>query len=194
MIYNLYEPSFLENDISLILNEIKNYYSFNESNGKITAYSLIKNENFWASEETHKMFNTLIPKIKSLHKDMYSMVESIHNIKEKTTFNRNLITKNYPIFNEFTEFNNIIKHYNKKSIEITFTILNYVETTHNLLDFSLNFKDIKSGRVIHYQYKEFIEFFIIFLINYKLIIPSVDIYSNYNKPHAHSITTQTLSC
>jgi len=136
------------------------FYDISFTQDKITLTSKITeiSNSFWSSEENTKEFNTHIPNFKSIHKDMYHLIESIVIFKSGD-FDIESFESKYPIFKEFRLLNNIFKHPKKKSIEISFTKIAHINQKQ--FDLMCNFKAQDSFKCL--MYSEFIVLFITIL-------------------------------
>ncbi|MEO6832219.1 MAG: hypothetical protein ABI378_07465 [Chitinophagaceae bacterium] len=88
----------------------------------ITVRSLMKGdmENFWASNENTAEFNHLIPSFKSLHRDMYSFIESLCRLRDGS-YDYLAFENRFEYYKQFRELNNKFKHPEKKSIQVVLT-------------------------------------------------------------------------
>lgn len=167
-IYDLNDISYLQYDIKQIFEKIENVFDVDVENGKITAKSkiIVDKKYKWFSEECKKAFNENIPKIKSVHKDMYAIIETIQQNKTNK-FDRKFLEDNYKYFKEFRLFNNKVKHYKDKEVKISLTSVVYMEHDCNRIDFYCNFKYKESFEAV--RYIEFIELFLILLNDMNVI-------------------------
>jgi hypothetical protein len=135
VIYSLLDISDLENDLEFILNRIEEMYSVRIEKDTIYLYSLMddkSNANF-ISVESSVEFNKLIPRYKSLHKDMYAFIESISRLGDKK-FDYKHFESIYENFKYFRLLNNMFKHPEEKNMEILFTkVFNINQNTFDLL-------------------------------------------------------------
>ncbi len=169
-IYNLNEAYYLWEDIEQVLNTIDSLYSIEYSNDKrfIKSKTKISSEFHFTSKECQIAFNKLIPKIKSLHKDMYGLIEAISKHKNNNQFHTRQLADRYDNFNEFRQLNNRFKHFTEQDVKIDLTSLVMIEGKYNIIDVYCNFKK-KDKNLIPIRYPEFIETFLTFLASYNLI-------------------------
>lgn len=169
-IYDLNQTYYLWQDIEEVTNQIGLLYSIENENGKrfIKSKTIVNSEHHWTSGECNTAFNKLIPKIKSLHKDMYSLIEAIYKYKNNNLFDRNSLERIYQNFKEFRLLNNQFKHYSSGSIEINVIPLVMMEDGQHVIDVFCNFKQ-KNGKIIPIRYPDFIETFLLFLRDNELI-------------------------
>ncbi len=140
-IYDLNNIKYLELDIESILNRIGELYKVDFKKTKTSYYpkTLVDNKHHWTSEICKNTFNKLIPEVKSLHKDMYAVLETI--FKSKTgNFKKFQLERKYPYLKEFRLLNNKFKHYNDTEAGITLTELVIMEQHGHLIDIYCNFK------------------------------------------------------
>lgn len=140
-IYDLNNIQYLEHDIESILNRIDELYKVEFKKEKTSYYpkTLVDNKHHWTSDVCKDTFNKLIPGVKSLHKDMYAVLETI--FKSKTgDFKKLELEKKYPYLKEFRLLNNKLKHYNDTEAEINLTELVMMEQHGHLIDIYCNFK------------------------------------------------------
>ena len=78
-IYDLNNSYYLYEDVEHIIDKIGTLFEINFFKNKIEFISKIKYpENaFWISDEVTKIFNDQIPTIKSIIKDIYSIIEGV---------------------------------------------------------------------------------------------------------------------
>lgn len=141
-VYNLNNIVYLEKDITSIFNRISNLYDVEFKKEVTLFHSKLKvDENIhWASKECIEIFNNLIPEVKSLHKDMYSVIENIFTARKGKFKPIEKLEPLIPHFKEFRLFNNKLKHYKNKEAEIN--ILKRVDILPNgyYIDISCQFK------------------------------------------------------
>jgi hypothetical protein len=140
-IYDLNNIQYLEHDIKNILNRIDQLYKVEFKKGKTLYYpkTFVDNKYHWTSYVCKDTFNKLIPEVKSLHKDMYAVLETI--FKSKTgNFKKLELEKKYSYLKEFRLLNNKLKHYNDTDAEINLTELVIMEQYGHLIDIYCNFK------------------------------------------------------
>ena len=167
-IYDLDNIEYLKIDINQTLEKIKDLFELNFDNEKIEVVSkLVVDEKYkWFSDECQIAFNEKIPILKSIHKDMYAIIETI--IKNKTnSFDINAFENKYEYFKEFRLFNNKIKHFNNQNAEITLTAIVLNESIGNRIDYYCNFNYNDSFNALFFT--EFIKLFIKLLVDFDII-------------------------
>lgn len=114
-IYDLDNSYYLYQDIEDILDSISNMYDikFGVKSTEYTSKIFLSNEHHWASNKSAETFNKLVPKVKSLTKDMYSIIEGIYTSK-RGEFKKIELEKEYKNLKEFRIFNNKLKHHNDR--------------------------------------------------------------------------------
>ena len=169
-IYDLNQAYYLWEDIQEIIDRIGSLYTIEKVNNKrfIKSASEVLGKPSMVSKENEIAFNKLIPKLKSLHKDMYSLMEAITKYKNDGEFNINDLASKYNNFDEFRHLNNKFKHFDTKGIAITLTSLVMMESNKSIIDAYCNFKK-PDDSFSTIRYPEFIETFLVFLNDYDLI-------------------------
>jgi hypothetical protein len=83
MVYNLTAIGDLENDLTFILQRLETVYDIKFEGNKILISPNIdiKTESHFTTDENTKEFNEYIPSFKSIHRDMYSFIESLSRLK-----------------------------------------------------------------------------------------------------------------
>ncbi len=140
-VYDLDNIAYLKYDINQTIEKMNGLFDLNCNNGKIevTSKLIVDKKYKWFSEECQNAFNEKIPYLKSLHKDMYAIIETI--LKSGTSkFDTKALEAKYENFREFRLFNNKIKHYGNQVAEINLTSAVLDEPTGNRIDFYCNFK------------------------------------------------------
>lgn len=170
-IYDLNNGHFLFEDIEVLLDEISELYelTFDKANTTYTPKTSISSEHSWVSDETTKTFNKLVPKIKSMTKDMYSIIESINKSK-RGTFDKQKLEKRFTNLKELRLLNNKFKHFDNQSVDVSLTSLVMMQSEKYLLDCHVNYK-YSHGPVKHSskRFSEFIQVFLNILESEKLI-------------------------
>ncbi|HRP37019.1 MAG: hypothetical protein BGO87_07420 [Flavobacteriia bacterium 40-80] len=168
-LYDLNQAYYLWEDIKEIIDRIGTLYTIEKVNGQRFIKSITETpETTIFSKENEVIFNQLVPKIKSLHKDMYSLIEAITKHKNNGEFNIHMLADRYYNFDEFRHLNNKFKHFDTRGVTITLTSLIMMENNKNIIDVYCNFtKGDGSFKAI--RYPDFIETFLAFLVNYELI-------------------------
>lgn len=165
-VYDLQNPAYLEYDITSMIDRINQYFKIDFENGQIQISTKLvdTSDTFWASEENSEEFNQHIPTFKSLHTDMYAIVENISKQKfgkfEYTEFE-----DKYEDFKEFRLLNNLIKHLKKKEVEITITKVVYVYEKQ--FDLTINFHYSDSPKYLFYS--SFVTLFLTILMDFEII-------------------------
>jgi hypothetical protein len=169
-IYSLNNPAHLKHDINYALNQLGLLYDVEFKNDKIEALPKTKIEDsyFWLSKEVTDIFNELVPKLKSLHKDMYATIESLHR-GLWGDFNIKKLETQYPHFREFRLFNNRLKHFesNGISIELTQLVIMNQQGFH-LIDMYCNFL-YKDEPKVYLRFIDFVNIFLTILEDNKAI-------------------------
>lgn len=134
-IYDLNNIHYLEHDIESILNRIDELYKveFKKEGTSYYPKTQVDNKHHWTSEVSKETFNKLVPGIKSLHKDMYALLETIFKSKTGDFKKKQLETK-YPNLKEFRLLNNKLKHFNDTEAEINLTKAVIMESHGHLID------------------------------------------------------------
>jgi hypothetical protein len=158
-VYDLDDIGFLVHDIDKVLTKINSFYHVNFDKAGTTYYPkrAADNTKHWTSNETSEVFNKMIPEIKGLHKDMYSIIESISKAK-KGQFKKDDLEKRYENFRQFRLLNNKFKHFNNQQADINLTQMVIMESTGHLIDIYVNFK-FKNNFETH-RYCEFVDTFL----------------------------------
>jgi hypothetical protein len=140
-IYDLNNIQYLEHDIESILNKIDELYKveFKKEGTSYHPRTLVDNKHHWTSEICKEAFNKLIPGIKSLHKDMYAVLETIFRSKTGD-FKKFQLEERYPNLKEFRLLNNKFKHFNNIETEINLTEVVIMESHGHLIDIYCNFQ------------------------------------------------------
>ena len=141
-IYDLNNLSFLHNDIEGILSKVDNLYSVDFTNNIFTSKTRLDNNHHWTSDESNKIFNTLIPIVKTLIKDTYAIIETLYK-DELGKFDKNVIASlelKHTYFKEFRLLNNKFKHHNDKEAEITLTQIVLMDGAGQYIDVFINYK------------------------------------------------------
>lgn len=169
-IYDLNQAYYLWEDIKEIIDRIGTLYTIEKVNGQrfIKSTTESPGKPTFFSKENEDTFNRLIPKIKSLHRDMYSLIEAITKHKNDGEFKTDTLADKYGNFDEFRHLNNKFKHFDTKGVTITLTSLVMMENNKNIIDVYCNFKK-QDGSFKAVRYPDFIETFLVFLNDYELI-------------------------
>jgi len=140
-VYDLNNTSFLAHDIEKTLTKINSLYRVTFSKTQATYYPkrVADNSKHWTSGEINEVFNKMIPEVKSLHNDMYSIIESISKAK-KGLFKKDDLEKRFENFKEFRLLNNKFKHFSNQQADINLTQVVVMEQGQHLIDIYVNFK------------------------------------------------------
>lgn len=138
-VYDLNNSAYLEEDIENVIDRIGDLYEIEFLKERIKFTSKIKfpEDAFWISDETTKKFNESIPVIKSIVKDIYSILEGIFVAKYGKFDKRNLEIK-YNNLKELRELNNKLKHHNTK--KVIFNLVSIVNINEKTLDCLIQYK------------------------------------------------------
>jgi hypothetical protein len=166
-VYSLTNIDDLENDLNDIVNRISSIYQIEFIGDKIIISPNLLDESnvFWAAEENTIEFNKHIPKFKSLHKDMYSFIETIVR-NRKGTYNYLDFEREYENFKEFRLLNNTFKHNEKKQVEIYFSKIVIIDNQQKF-ELLCNFKDNNGDNCLVYSL--FVKLFLTILVDLKAI-------------------------
>lgn len=158
-VYDLDNIAFLSHDIDKVLTKINTLYhvDFKVTGTTYFPKRVADNLNHWTSNETNEVFSKMIPEIKSLHKDMYSIIESISKTK-RGKFKIDDLETTYDNFKEFRLLNNKFKHFDNSHAEITLTQMVIMDKNNHLIDIHVNFKYHDAFRT--FRYCEFIDTFL----------------------------------
>jgi len=165
-IYDLDNIEYLENDLDTLLDRLSAIYDikFRKEKIEITPKLSDTSKTFWASEENTVEFNKHIPDYKNLLREMYAFIENITVFKLKK-YEYSIFEAVYPNFKEFRFFNNKLKHQEKKSTEISFTKIVFLDQ--NLFDLCCNFKYPDKLEVV--MFSEFVIIFLTIIKNFNVI-------------------------
>ena len=158
-IYDLNNTYYLQHDLENVLSRIDSLYKVDFLKGKTVYYpkTLVDNNHHWTSDVCKETFNKLIPIVKSLHKDMYAILETIFK-SNNNEFDKSNLEKKYTYLKEFRLLNNKFKHYNDKEAEINLTELVLMEPKGHLIDIYCNFKYPNKFEAI--RFADFIDIFL----------------------------------
>ena len=157
-VYDINNIQYLEYDIKNILVCIDGLYDveFRKDETLYNSKIFVSKENIWASDIVKETFNNIIPKVKSLHKDMYALIEVISKLPT-VRFDTNVLEETHSNLKEFRLFNNKLKHGNANSVEIN--LLEIVEMKENghFIDIGITFRYISDFKLL--RFSDFIEIF-----------------------------------
>jgi len=165
-IYDLDNINYLEYDLETLLKRLYDIYDIRFVKDKIEIIPKISDnsDTFWASEENTLEFNKHVPNYKSLIRDMYAFIENITVFKLQK-YEYPIFEAAYTNFKEFRLFNNKLKHQEKKTIEILFTKIVFLDN--NLFDLCCTFKYPNKIEIV--MYSEFVIIFLNIIKNFNLI-------------------------
>lgn len=102
----------------------------------------------------------MIPKIKSLTKDMYSTLECIF-ISKNGKFHKLQVENRFNNLKELRLLNNKFKHYKNQEAEISLTSLVLIQNDVHLLDCYVNFKYLKDDQKLKcLRFSELVDVFL----------------------------------
>ena len=158
-IYDLNNVYYLEHDIKTIFESIDKLYrvEFKLDKTHLHSKTLIDNSHHWTSDVCKETFNNLVPAIKSLHKDMYALLETIF-ISKTGKFNKPALEIKYQYLKEFRLLNNKFKHFNDKEAEINLTEIVLMEPAGHVIDIFCTF--IYPSNFEALRFSTFIEVFL----------------------------------
>lgn len=157
-VYDINNYAYLEKDIEITIDKIGNLYEIHFLKNKIVFVSKIKfPENAsWISNETTNTFNESIPIIKSIIKDIYSILEGVFVFKYKK-FDKLKQEKKYIYLKELREFNNKLKHHNNKNV--TFQLVSIININQQTLDCMIQYKYEEDVQISIISLAEFFKLF-----------------------------------
>ena len=159
-IYDLDNSYFLYQDIEDVLNLISELYDikFGLKKNDFNSKTILSKEHHWASNKSIETFNKLVPKLKSLTKDMYSIIEGVY--KSKTgKFNKPELEKKYKFFKEFRVFNNKLKHHNDREATIKLTEISMIKEKETIIGCYIQFNYIKTEKTELIRFTDLINVF-----------------------------------
>lgn len=161
-IYDLNNSYYLYEDVEHTIDKIGSLFEINFLKNKIEFISKIyyPENAFWISDEVTKIFNDQIPIIKSIIKDIYSIIEGVFVAKVGKFDKINLEVK-YPELKILREFNNKLKHHNNKNI--TFNIVSIININTQSLDCIIQYKYNKNTKIEIILLTKFFELFFLIL-------------------------------
>lgn len=169
-IYNLNNPFFLYEDVEAALDDISNLYDVKFGINQIEYISkiFIPKEIHWVSDKSVEIFNKSIPKIKSITKDMYSIIEGIFKAR-KGNFDKLNLERQYPNLRELRLFNNKLKHHENRDFDINLTKIAMLGESGHLMDCFLQFKNLKTNELSLVRFANLINVFFIILETEEII-------------------------
>jgi hypothetical protein len=168
-IYDLNNLSFFQNDLEDIYSKVDALYFVDFKNSHLSSKARLDNSLHWTTDEANAIFNALVPKIKTLTKDMYAIIETIHK-DELGKYDKHIIESlesKYPNFKEFRLLNNKFKHHNDTDAEIQVTKMVLMDGVGQYVDVYVNYKyqDRFDGKF----FSEFIKLFFKILEEKKVV-------------------------
>jgi hypothetical protein len=159
-IYDLDNSYFLYEDIEDVFDLITNMYDlkFDANSIIYKPKTILSKEHHWTSNNSAELFNKLIPKIKSLTKDMYTIIEGIH-LSKRGEFKKLELEKEYTHLKEFRIFNNKLKHHKNREAKISITKLSTISEKGNFIDCYIQFVYIKTDTMVTLMFTDFINVF-----------------------------------
>lgn len=140
-IYDIDNPYHLKEDVDAILSEISDLYSIKFNKGGKNEYwskTVIPKEQSWVGNESKKAFNQLVPKIKSLTTDMYSIIEGVMKSKNGH-FKKLVLEHEYENLKHFRVFVNKLKHHNDREAKIILSELVFMGPNGHGIDLMIQF-------------------------------------------------------
>lgn len=139
-LYDLSNAYFLNEDIEIIFDRIEELYDvkFLVSGNEYMPKTEIPDDQHWISNDATKVFNKLVPKLKSLTEDMYSIIEGIYKSK-RGEFKKPELEKEFENLKEFRIFNNKIKHHNDREAEVNIVSLSMINGNKTFVDCYIQF-------------------------------------------------------
>jgi hypothetical protein len=167
-IYDLNNSYYLHGDMEHTIDKIGDLFEINFYQIKIEFISKIKypETTFWASDEVTKIFNDQIPTIKSIIKDIYSIIEGIF-VAKNGKFDKPRLEIKYPELKILREFNNKLKHHNNKNI--IFNIISLANVQSKTLDCIIQYKYENTTQIEIIQLTIFFELFFLILEDENII-------------------------
>ena len=142
-IYSLNESNFLYKDVEDIIKIISDLYNYSFKEGRIVFMpkTSVSNKYSMFSKEVTDEFNKLVPRLKSLVRDIYALIENIF-VAKYGEFKKLKLEEKYEFLKELRLLNNKLKHYANKGVEITLTQCTLSEGQDYTIDcfFSLNIR------------------------------------------------------
>lgn len=168
MVYDLDIEHFLNEDVQNVVHRVMEFYDFERVADNLIFHSkfILPDDIHFASNDADKLFATIVPKIKSLHNDMYRIIESIHNAKTGGTPDVKTLEDKYALLTEFRVLNNKFKHYSRNR-KIKITNVTIIDGSQKM-ELQFLFFD-KAGLVTSVLYSQFINLFLKYLEDNELI-------------------------
>ncbi len=161
-IYDLNNSAYLYEDIENVIGRIGNLYEIQFQKDRIKFISKIKypEDASWISNETAKIFNESIPLIKSIIKDIYSIIEGIF-VDKNGKFDKSRVENKYKHLKVLREFNNKLKHHNNKNI--IFNLTSMVNIHEQTLDCYIQYKYENETKIWILPLVEFFQLYFIIM-------------------------------
>ncbi|WP_408034680.1 hypothetical protein [Tenacibaculum aestuarii] len=167
-VYDLDNSYYLYEDIGVVLDVIGELYEVKFHHNKNEYIPKTFDENYWVSDESNQAFNKLIPRIKSLTKDIYAIIEGIYKAKYND-FKKLELERKYKNLKELRLFNNKLKHHNNREAKITLTKLAMLYPKGNLIDCYVQFQYKKNNDFNILRFTDLIDVFFRILEEEKII-------------------------
>jgi hypothetical protein len=172
-VYSLANAHYLYYDINHVLTEIYKLYEVKYTDSETSAQTKMNlGPNIhWASDKSKETFNSILPKIKSLHQSMYALIESIAKDQEGD-FKKHLLEQVIPNLKEFRLLNNQFKHFSETSVKIDVISMNYPLGDITMVDVNCQFQ-YADGKFELIPWGNFIVSFLKVLERYNLITHNI---------------------
>ena len=121
--------------------------------------TIVPKEIHWVSDKSIEIFNKSIPKIKSITKDMYSIIEGIYKAR-KGKFDKIDLEVQFPNLKELRIFNNKLKHHENREFEVDFIRIAILIESGHLIDYHLQFKKINTNELNLVRFADLIDVFL----------------------------------
>lgn len=168
-IYDLNNAFYLTEDIDAILTHVGELYDVNFLKSSNTYIPKTSNNSHWASQESHQIFNSLVPKFKTITKDMYSVLEGVFTHKYGK-FDKPGLEQKYQYLKELRLFNNKLKHHNNREAEINLLKFASIDNNKHLLDCQITFKYRKAEKIDLIRFVNLIDVFLHILEEENIIV------------------------
>ena len=160
-VYDLNNSYFLYGDIEMTLDQISELFEIDFQKGKNVYKSkiVVSKEHSWISNECTSEFNKMIPKIKSITKDMYSLIEGIYKYKDGK-FDKPEKEKKNPYLKELRILNNKFKHHDNREANILLTQISNITDNGTGIDCYIRFEYLKTKENITILFCNLVNVFI----------------------------------
>ncbi len=168
-IYDLNQPYYLTHDIEDVLNKINLLYNvqIGDSDNEFVPKTVVDKKLSWISPECETAFNKIVPTIKTLTKDMYSILESIYKSR-KGTFDKLKLEEKYSSLKELRLLNNKFKHYFDTEPKISLIALTLLEPVGHRVDVMIQYQ-YKNGKNDSLRFCELVKCFLLILEEFKIV-------------------------